>query len=286
MHFYGYSKSVEAKGARLSKSTIMAGWARILKRCLDRPTAALVYKETLLMARDWGRLSQLLLLLALIMVYLYNFSVLPSLDNPAATRFLKNTIAFVNIGLAGFVLSSLGVRFLFPAISAEGRAFWVLKGSPVELRRILWVKFFFYLVPMLVLGLFLVIMTNRLLGLELFVSLVSTVTVALLTVGITSLSIGMGVIYADFKVVDPNRAFSGMGGLLTMIYGALAVLTVIVLEAYPVYRIVTAGHWTRALRSQDYGVIAACFAAALAVALYLIVRPLRMGLKRIVHLEV
>ncbi len=128
---------------------------------------------------------------------------------------LKNTIAFLNIGLAGFVLASLGVRFLFPAISSEGRAFWILKGAPVPLRRILWVKFCFYLVPMLVLGLFLVVMTNRLLGLGLFISAISTVTMAFLTVGITSLSIGMGVLYADFKEVDPNRAFTGFGGLLT-----------------------------------------------------------------------
>lgn len=286
VHFFGYSKSVEAKGARLSKSAIMGAWARILNKYLDGPTAAVVYKETLLMARDWGRVSQLLLLMALIMVYLYNFSVLPSLDNPAATRFLKNTVAFVNIGLAGFVLSSLGVRFLFPAISAEGRAFWILKGSPLAPRRILWIKFLFYLAPMLALGLFLVIMTNRLLELELFVSVVSTVTVGLLTVGITSLSIGMGALYADFKISDPNRAFSGMGGLLTMIYGALAVLLVIVLEAYPVYRILTAGHWTRPLRAPDYAVIAACFLGALTVAVYLMVRPLRMGLRRIEYLEI
>lgn len=286
VHFFGYSKSVEARGARLSKSAVMALWSRILNKYLERPTAAVVYKETLLMARDWGRMSQLLLLLALILVYLYNFSVLPSLDNPVATRFLKNAVAFINIGLAGFVLSSLGVRFLFPAISAEGRAFWILKGSPLNLRRILWIKFFFYLVPMLALGLFLVVMTNRLLGLDFFVSLVSTVTVGLLTVGITSLSVGMGVLYADFKISDPNRAFSGVGGLLTMIYAALAVLAVIVLEAYPVYRIVTAGHWTGVLSARDYLVATACFAGALAVAIFLIVKPFQIGLKRVAHLEI
>ncbi|MBI5249061.1 MAG: hypothetical protein HY912_06160, partial [Desulfomonile tiedjei] len=131
VHFYGYSKAMESKGARLSKSRAVAWFDRQLGRVLERSTARLVMKEMLLMARDWGRLSQLLLLLALVLVYLYNFSVLPSLDSPEATMFLKNTIAFVNIGLAGFVLSSLGVRFLFPAVTSEGRAFWILKGSPI-----------------------------------------------------------------------------------------------------------------------------------------------------------
>lgn len=286
VHWPGFSRSVESRGARLSKSRIIALQGRILHKLFDRPTAALIMKETRLMVRDWGRLSQLLLLLALIVVYLYNFSVLPSLDNPAATMMLKNVIAFLNIGLAGFVLSSLGVRFLFPAISSEGRAFWILKGSPIELSRILWVKYFFYLAPMTVLGLFLVVMTNRLLGLGLFVSVLSTVTVMFLTVGITSLSVGMGVIYADLKEVDPNRAFSGFGGLMTMIYGGLAVAAVVLLEAFPVYRIVTMEYFQRQLIARDYVLIGTCFVAALTVALFLIVYPLRRGLREITELQI
>ena len=285
VHFYGYSKSMESRSARLSASRTVQLFSRFLGRVFDAPVVRLVIKETLLMARDWGRLSQLLLLLALILVYLYNFSVLPSLDSPEATFFFKNFIAFINIGLAGFVLSSLGVRFLFPALSAEGRAFWILKSSPIPLRKILWVKFFFYLAPMLSLGLFLVVMTNHLLGLGPFISVVSTVTVTFLTVGITSLSVGMGVAYADFNLADPGRAFTGFGGLLTMIYGALAVAAVIVCEVYPVYRIVVAVYLNRALRVGDYVLIGACFAGSLVVALFLIIYPLRTALRRIDALE-
>jgi ABC-2 type transport system permease protein len=64
VHFYGYSKAVESKGARLTKSRLVALIARVLARSLDESTVRLVVKEILLMARDWGRLSQLLLLLA------------------------------------------------------------------------------------------------------------------------------------------------------------------------------------------------------------------------------
>jgi ABC-2 type transport system permease protein len=285
VHFLGYSRAFEARGARLSKSRIIGLLTRVLNRFLDQATARLVIKETLLMARDWGRLSQLLLLLALVLVYLYNFTRLPSLETAEITQILKNAIAFLNIGLAGFVLSSLGVRFLFPAISAEGRAFWILKKSPIGLRRILWVKFFFYLVPMLILGLFLVVMTNRVLGMGLFISLVSTVTMAFLTVGLTSLSIGMGVLYADLKQVDANRAFSGFGGLLTMIYGALAVAAVILLEAFPVYRVLTAGYHRHLFTTMDYTVMACCFTLALGVAMTLIVCPLWAGLNQITKME-
>jgi ABC-2 type transport system permease protein len=286
VHFLGYSKAVESKGARLTKSRVVALSAKVLSWGLDRSTVRLVIKEMLLMARDWGRLSQLLLLLALIVVYLYNFSVLPSLETPEATMLLKNAVAFVNIGLAGFVLSSLGVRFLFPAVSAEGRAFWILKASPVGLRKVLWVKFTFYLVPMLLLGLFLVIATNRLLGLGTAIFSISTVTVTCLTLGITALSIGMGVVYADLKQADPNRAFTSFGGLVTMIYSGLAVAAVVLLEAFPVYRIVTASYFEHVFTARDYAMIAGCFLGALAVTGFIIVQPIRVALARISELEV
>lgn len=285
-HFDGYSNALESKGARLSRSRLMGLYTRTLERLLSQSSARLVVKETILMARDWGRLGQVLLLGALIVVYLYNFSVLPTLENPLATLALKSAIAFVNIGLSGFVMASLGVRFLFPAMSYEGRAFWILKSCPVELRRIFWVKYFFYLIPMLSLGLFLVVMTNRVLGLGTIMFVVSTVTVGFLTVGITSLSLGMGVIHADFKEVDPNRAVTGFGGLMTMIYAGLAVAGVIVLESFPVYRIITSAYFNHPIHHSEYLLIGSCFVAAFALALYLIIYPVRMGLSRINELEI
>ncbi len=285
VHFPGYSKAMESKGARLSRSRFLAVYARALHRFLDRPTAMLVMKETMLLARDTGRLSQLLLLAALILVYLYNFTVLPSLDSPWATALLKNTVAFLNIGLAGFVLSSLGVRFLFPALSSEGRAYWILKSCPVNPRKILWVKFCFYLVPMVVLGLFLVVMTNYLLGLKAFMFMMSTVTVLLLTVGVTSLSIGMGVLHAEFRETDPSRAFTGFGALMTMIYGGLAVAAVILLEAVPVWRVIRADLFGRPLLTIDYAVIALGFTGAFIVAMFLIIRPMKSAFRRIAQLE-
>jgi ABC-2 type transport system permease protein len=286
VHFQAYSRAIESKGARLTRSRFTAILEKTLRRFFDPMTTRLILKETLLMARDSGRISQLLLLTALVIVYLYNFSVLPSLDSPGATFFLKNFVAFLNIGLAGFVLSSLGIRFLFPAISAEGRAFWILKGSPVGLRKVLWVKFFFYLGPMLILGLFLAVATNRLLGLGSFMFALSTLTVAFLTVGITALSIGMGVIHADLGEVDPNRVFTGFGALMTMLYGGLAVAAVVLLEAFPAYRILTAQFFGREIGGVEFALIGACLICALAVCTVLIIKPLTMGLRQITELEI
>jgi hypothetical protein len=77
-----------------------------------------------------------------------------------------------------------------------------------------------------------------------------------------------------------------MGGLLTMIYSALAVTAVILLEAFPVYRITVAGFYRLRLTGLDYTFIVVCFAAALVLAAFLILQPLRVGLNRITELEV
>ena len=81
--------------------------------------------------------------------------------------------------------------------------------------------------------------------------------------------------------------FTGFGALLTMIYGGLAVAAVVLLEAYPLYRVVVKAQYLgQPLRTLDYLLIVACFSGALAVAAVLIVRPLRLSLKRIRELEI
>src|SRR5437763_11622086 len=101
--------------------------------------------------RDVSQWSQLLLLLALVLVYLYNFRVLDLDRIPYMTGMVKNAYAFINLGMAGLVMSTVCARFVFPAVSAEGAAFWIVRASPVSLRAFLWSKFWIGLVPVFVL---------------------------------------------------------------------------------------------------------------------------------------
>ena len=47
------------------------------------------------------------------------------------SRVIKNAYAFVNLAMAAFVTSAVAVRFVFPAVSAEGPAFWIVRTAPV-----------------------------------------------------------------------------------------------------------------------------------------------------------
>ena len=97
--------------------------------------------------RDVSQWSQLLLLLALMLVYLYNFRVLDLERVPYMSGIVKNVYALINLGMAGFVMATVAVRFVFPAVSAEGAAFWIIRTAPIAPRDFLWSKFWTGLVP-------------------------------------------------------------------------------------------------------------------------------------------
>jgi ABC-2 type transport system permease protein len=77
-------------------------------------------KDLKVFLRDTAQWSQLLLLLALAVVYVYNFQVLDLDRVPYMGFVIRNLYAFLNLLMAAFVLSAVAVRFVFPAVSAEG----------------------------------------------------------------------------------------------------------------------------------------------------------------------
>lgn len=71
-------------------------------------------KEAKLFLRDSAEWSQLFMIAALVIVYLYNFKVLPVQRSFFEEEYITNLISFLNIGLTGFVVASLAARFVYP----------------------------------------------------------------------------------------------------------------------------------------------------------------------------
>ena len=248
-------------------------------------TVALMAKDLKFFFRDNTQWSQLLLILALIILYLYNYSVLP-LDRPnLPTFYLQNLVAFVNVGLAGFVLASIGVRFVFTAVSAEGSSFWIVQSAPLSIKRLLWSKFFFYLSPLLVLGLILTMATNELLQVTPLMRWLAPMTIFSMVFGITSLGIGIGAAFPNFRAENLTQVATGFGGLLYMILAMGFISLVIVLEAGPVYTLFMAQvrqhslsllHWLYVGGSILLTVLVNCVAVWL---------PMRYGVRKLATYE-
>jgi ABC-2 type transport system permease protein len=282
LYFKGFSKT-QAASARLVRAH------RVSERLfafLPGPVRAFTVKEIKTFLRDQTQWSQLFLIAALVVIYIYNFEALPLDKSPIQTAYLQNIFSFLNMGLALFVLTAVTARFAFPAVSLEREAFWLVRCSPLSLRSFLRIKFFIYYLPLLVLTELLIVATNLLLEVPPFMMALSTVTVFFLVPGIVAMGIGFGAAYPDFKAENPAQTVTSFGGLLFMLACAGTIGLVLLLEAGPVYRILLAELRGHPLAAGTWWWTIASFGAALVLSLLAIVLPLRFGERRLsqIHL--
>ncbi len=246
---------------------------------LPGPTRAFFVKEVKNFLRDQTQWSQLFLLGALVIIYVYNFSVLPIEKSPIPTLYLENILSFLNMGLALFVLTAIAARFAYPAVSIEGEAFWLVRSSPISKKTYLWIKFFIYFLPLLVLTEILIVATNILLNVTTFMMILSTVTVFLMVPGIVSLGVGLGAAFPDFKSENPVQAVSSFGGFVFMVLCAAFISIVIALEAGPVYNLFMADIKKQTLGTLEWVWVYGSFLIAFVVSIFAIFLPMRFGEK-------
>lgn len=232
----GFSKSQEsgARWVRQGGGTV----GRLVARALTPwgvMRRELVLKEMRLFFRDTTQWSQLILLTVLVVVYVFNIKFLP-LRGEGVTFFLANVIPFVNLILAGFVLASIAARFIFPGISLEGRTLWLLRSSPLEMRQLLWSKFWVGTLPLLGLALILVFATDVLLEVSRFMMAVSVFTITMMTFAIAGLALGFGALFPKFNTENAAQIPTSFGGLVLMMASVALIGLVIVVEARPVYQ--------------------------------------------------
>jgi len=285
LYFAGWTRSQEARRTRLRQRNWIGGFLRFGTSFLNFKMRALALKDGKVFFRDTSQWSQLILLAALVVVYLYNFGLLPLDKSPLPTFFLQNLISFLNMGLAGFVLSAISVRFVFPAVSLEGDSFWIIRSSPITLRSFLWSKFWTNLLPLLILAEILIILSNSFLQVTTFMMLLSSVTLFFMTFGIVALGVGLGALYPRFKVESAAQIASGFGGMLYMILSMSFIGAVVLLEAWPVYALFMAEFQQRTLSVFAWAGIVLSFLGVAILNILAVIIPMRLGLKRIAEMD-
>jgi len=277
IYFKGFSRAQTAAATAVRRH----GCIERIFRFLPGPVRAFTVKEIKTFLRDQTQWTQLFLIAALLVIYIYNFDVLPLEKSPIRTVYLQNVFAFLNMGLALFVLTAVAARFAFPAVSLEKEAFWLVKSSPLSIRNFLLIKFFIYYLPLLVLTETLIVGTNLLLKVTPFMMALSTVTVFFLVPGIVAMGIGLGAAYPDFKAENPAQTASSFGGLVFMITCAVYITVVILLQAGPVYRLFMADLHGKPLPAIVWFWVVAAFGVAFTLSILAVVLPLRFGEKRL-----
>ena len=276
----GFSKAQES-AERWARGTLLrrfGDWALTPLGVLRRE---LVLKELRVFFRDTTQWSQLLLLAVLVVVYVFNIKFLP-LKGDGMTFFLRNVVPFLNLVLAGFVLASIAARFIFPGVSLEGRTLWLLRSSPMSVRDLLWSKFWVGTLPLLVLALVIVGVTNYLLQVSTFMFFVSVLTIAAMTLALAGLALGFGTLFPQFETENAAQIPTSFGGLLFMMASVAVIGGVVVLEARPVYGYLSA----RAFGGpKDLTEMALGFGLAAALCLASTLIPIRVALRRLSSIE-
>ena len=277
VYFRGISKSQIAPPRFIQSSSLKYRGSQFLSGAVR----AFVIKEVKSFYRDQTQWSQIFLIAALFFIYIYNFKVLPLEKAPVKTIYLQNLLSFLNLGLAAFVLAAITVRFAFPAVSTEGEAFWLVQTAPISYKSYLWIKFFIYFLPLLLLSLPLIAATNLLLNVTPFMMTLSTITIFLLVPGIVALGIGLGAAFPDFKSENPAQSATGFGGLLYMILCVGFVGLVIILEAGPVYQIFMADINDKDLSVLNWIWTIVSFSLVFVLCVLAVIIPMKYGEKQL-----
>ena len=277
IYFRGFSRA-QVAAARLFRGKPAF---KLMGRWLSGPIRALASKEIRTFFRDQTQWSQIFLVGALIVIYVYNFKVLPLEKAPMRTIYLQNLLSFLNMGLAAFVLTALSARFTYPAISCESEAFWIIRSAPINLKRFLWVKFMVYFIPLLILTEILIVATNIFLQVTTFMMVLSVITIGFVVPGVVAIGIGLGAAYPDFKIENPVQSVTSFGGLIFMILSAAFIMAVIVLEAGPVYNLFMANLTRRSLTFLEWIWTVGSFTAAFIISILAIILPMRFGARRL-----
>jgi ABC-2 type transport system permease protein len=280
LYVKGFSKAQES-AERWARSGMLHRVSMSALQPLGILRRELVLKEVRLFFRDTTQWSQLILLAVLVVVYVFNIKYLP-LRGEGITFFLVNVVPFLNLVLAGFVLASIAARFIFPGVSLEGRTLWLLRSSPMSMRDLLWSKFWVGTLPLLLLAVGIVGVTNYMLAVSPFMFGVSLFSIVLMTFAVSGLAIGFGTLYPQFETENAAQIPTSFGGLLFMMSAIAVIAGVVVLEARPVYSY---------LQARTFGgradpiemIIGFGLAALLCVAATIV--PIRIALRRLENLE-
>jgi ABC-2 type transport system permease protein len=280
-HFAGFSKAQEARKARFTRLRWLEGLANALPLSVVR--RHLLIKDVKVFLRD---VSQwLLLLLALVLVYLYNFRVLDLERVPYMSGIVKNVYALINLGMSGFVMATIAVRFVFPAVSAEGAAFWIVRTAPISLGEFLWSKFWTGLVPVLVLSETLTVLANQFLGIDPFLKVASAAAILFMSLALVGLATGLGARYPRFNAENPTQVAGSYGGVMFMILAVLFVIIACALVGWPSSLYL----WHRArgvaLSSSQQWTVWLSFAAGAALSLVTWWWSMRSGVRALEEME-
>ncbi len=189
------------------------GWTRF-PIVLRGPVGALLEKELVTAARSPQELGQAAFFAFLLLVYTVLFFRVP-IPGRAGTEDVTARLCAFSLLATGYFLTTVALRFVYPALSLEGRAAWILFTSPVRLGTLFWARLGLYsLAGFLGLG-GVALAGGARLGLSPGAFALFAALLALMSVTVTTVALALGVRGADFRGRSAEALATSAGGLST-----------------------------------------------------------------------
>ncbi len=202
----------------------------IMRPVMGRPAAALLWKDAKTFFRDPQQWLQFAVFFGIMGVYIIN---LQKMRIDVQAGFWSNFIAHMNLAACSMTLGTLTTRFVFPQFSLEGRRLWLVGLSPIGLKGVVWQKFWTSVSFSGSIVLTLTLISCFVLALPAWQIAQFTFVIILMTASLSSLSVGLGVIYPNFKEDNPAKIVSGFGGTLCLVLTFIYVVICIACLAVP-----------------------------------------------------
>jgi ABC-2 type transport system permease protein len=248
---------------------------------LDPQTRLLIVKDFRTFRRDPVQWAQVLIFAGLVLLYVVNSR---QFTQVGIGEQFAHGVSLMNLCATAMLMCAFMGRFIFPLMSLEGRKFWILGLLPMSRDRLLWGKFYFAAVGALIVSLWLVVVSDLLLGVDPVSIALHLVNVIVLAVGLSGMSVGLGAAMPNFRETDPSKIAVGFGGTLNLIAGLMFLLVSIGLISAP-YHLITMLSGQSDLKLITRVLLVTGVVAGVVVGLATVIILVRVGIRRLRTME-
>jgi ABC-2 type transport system permease protein len=287
LYFRGYNRVQGNRTARrrLGFYALDALFHRVLF-FLPRPVRLLILKDLRTFRRDPAQWSQFLIFFGLLGFYFLN---IPRLGYAVQSPSWRNLVSFLNLSVTALILSTFTSRFIFPLLSLEGRNFWVLGLFPLRREQILWGKFVFSVGIALFPTELLISLSDVMLGMGPLMIVLHVAMVAVLCMGLSGISVGLGARLPNLRESDPSKIAVGFGGTLNLLVSLVFIFAIVTALAVPCHLYYLGVEHPEAQYALTHGAFRFWLTMAILVSLVIgavgTVLPLRIGIKAFQRME-
>lgn len=227
-----YSKALSSMWGRGSKVlSFKLKLPRLLSKKFLCPQAfkqefSLFKKEALEFFRDSTQIVQTLFLLSIMGIYLYILNYQHSIEpfmKGMSPEGWRGILLLVNITLECFISIAMATRLVFPSLSREGRAIWIIQTSPLNLSKFVYTKYIFWCIPIVILISILSTISQYFIYQMISVSIAKLILTIASVLSLNALALFLGARFSEFDWESRSQLVASLGSLIFMLSGLLLI---------------------------------------------------------------